>query len=63
MIESVDTELGRLVNGIDAANLAKTTILIVSDNGTPPGVIKDSPYRGLHGKGSPYEQGTQVALV
>jgi arylsulfatase A-like enzyme len=62
MLEAVDTELANLLTGI-AAKLANTTILVVTDNGTPAQVIDVPPYDDTHAKGSVYEQGTRVGLV
>jgi arylsulfatase A-like enzyme len=63
MIESVDTEIGRLLHGIPQERLARTTILIVGDNGTPGQVIQIPPYQASHAKLSVYEQGTRVPLI
>ena len=38
MIEALDNEIGRLVDGLD---LTDTTVIVVSDNGSPPAVIAD----------------------
>ena len=50
MVEALDAELGR----IDALPrvAARTTVVFVSDNGTPGGVVLP-PLEGAQGKGSP----------
>jgi arylsulfatase A-like enzyme len=63
LVEAVDTEIGRLINGIAPATRANTTILIVGDNGTPQPVIQVPPYQTQHAKGTVYQQGTLVPLV
>lgn len=63
MIESVDTEIGRLVDSIPASKRAHTTILIVGDNGTPKQVIQEPPYRRSHAKGTAFEQGARVPFL
>ncbi len=45
MCEALDTELGRLVNGLPAAVKAKTMIIFIGDNGTP-GEVKRGGFRG-----------------
>jgi arylsulfatase A-like enzyme len=77
MLESVDTEIRRLLTEIPAAKRARTTVLLVSDNGTPSTVIdtisvaaigpapSHTPlfYDPAHAKGSMYEQGTRVPMI
>jgi len=36
MIQALDTELGRLLAGVD---LERTTVILIGDNGTPPNVV------------------------
>lgn len=63
MIESVDTEIGRLLSGIAPNKLVNTTILIVGDNGTPGTLLPYPTYDPAHGKGTVYELGTRVPLI
>lgn len=39
LIEAVDTEIGRLLRSIRPADLARTTIVVMGDNGTPENAI------------------------
>ena len=63
MTEALDTEIGRLVAGIAPDVRARTTVIVIGDNGTvwktadPP---YDQPGRG---KGSLYEGGIRVPLI
>src|SRR5262245_17552049 len=58
-LQALDTELGRLLAGID---LAHTNVILVSDNGTPEEVLQP-PFTPGHGKGSLYEGGLRVPLI
>lgn len=57
--EAMDTEVGRLLAGVD---LTQTTVIFIGDNGTPGSVIQP-PYSAAHGKGSLYDGGTRVPLI
>jgi arylsulfatase A-like enzyme len=59
MCEAMDTELGRLLAGVD---LADTTVIFIGDNGTPAAVIQP-PYSAAHSKGTLYEGGVRVPLL
>lgn len=59
MIEAMDTELGRLLAGVD---FATTTIIFLGDNGTPNEVTAP-PYNPDHAKLRVYEQGVRVPLI
>jgi arylsulfatase A-like enzyme len=59
MVESLDTEIGRLLAGVD---LASTTVIFVGDNGTQQGVVR-APYESLKAKGAMYQAGVHVPLV
>ena len=62
MIESIDYEMGRLLNQIPAAERDNTVIIFVGDNGTPSKVIQ-SPFVSNRSKGSLYQGGIHVPLV
>lgn len=59
MLEAMDTEIGRLLQGVD---LDRTVVLVVGDNGTPQPVT-DGPWPSWHAKGSLYEGGVRVPMV
>ncbi|MEM7145122.1 MAG: sulfatase-like hydrolase/transferase [Verrucomicrobiota bacterium] len=65
MLEALDTEIGRLLAGIDQT---KTNIFLVGDNGTPNQVVQ-APYGpsgaggAAHAKGDIYEGGIHVPFV
>ncbi|MFR9603838.1 MAG: sulfatase-like hydrolase/transferase [Rikenellaceae bacterium] len=58
MTESMDYEIGRLLESVDD----NTTIIFVGDNGTENKALQ-SPYPSRHGKGTLYEAGVSVPLV
>jgi arylsulfatase A-like enzyme len=60
VIEAVDTEIGRLLKGIPADELARTFIVFLGDNGTS---VQSSEQGAGHAKGSVYEAGVRVPLV
>jgi arylsulfatase A-like enzyme len=60
MCEALDTEMGRLINGLSPAVRSRTMIVFVGDNGTPADV-KSGGYRGS--KFGIYEGGINVPLV
>ncbi len=62
MIESLDTEIGRLLSSIPQSELENTTIIFVGDNGTDKMVIQ-SPYPSNRAKGSLYQGGVHVPMV
>ena len=59
MVESMDTEIGRLLQSVD---LSTTTVVFLGDNGTARGDI-EQPYNPKHGKSSIYQQGIEVPLL
>ncbi|MFW5653135.1 MAG: sulfatase-like hydrolase/transferase [Planctomycetota bacterium] len=61
MVESVDTEFGRLLDAIPGWE-ANTTVIFIGDNGTPRG-ISEAPFDPARSKGTPYEGGVQVPLI
>ena len=60
MIESIDYEVGRLLDSISPAELANTTILFIGDNGTPHNLLQDYPSQ--HGKQTLYQGGIHVPM-
>lgn len=62
MVESLDTELGRLMATLGPAVLASTNVVFVADNGT---VQRQSvaPFDGTRAKGTPFEGGVNVPLL
>lgn len=62
MIEAMDTEIGRLLDGIDPAALAETTIIYFGDNGSPAEVVQ-TPYSPSQRKDTLYEGGVRVPFV
>lgn len=59
MVEALDTEIGRLLDGVD---LATTTVIYISDNGTSADVIA-APNSGSKAKGTVYQGGIRVPLL
>ena len=62
MLEAMDMELGRMLDGLDPAVRARTWIIFVGDNGTPPEVAQPEIPTG-HAKGTLYQGGTHVPLT
>ncbi len=62
MLEAVDTEIGRLIDGIHPNKLANTMIFVIGDNGTSWPII-DPVHNSEHAKGTVYEWGTHVPFV
>ncbi|MFT4514212.1 MAG: arylsulfatase B [Planctomycetota bacterium] len=62
MVESMDTELGRLLASIPAATLANTNIVFVGDNGTANGGVQP-PFNPQRSKGTIYQNGIRVPLI
>lgn len=58
-VESMDTEIGRLLKSVD---LKTTTVIFFGDNGTARGDI-EGPYNPHHGKSSIYQQGIEVPML
>jgi arylsulfatase B len=59
MVEALDTEIGRLLGGVD---LATTTVVFVGDNGTS-GKVVAPPYPAGRAKGTVYQGGVRVPLL
>lgn len=62
MIEAMDTEIGRLLAGIDEATLANTYVIFMGDNGTTRQAVT-APFRRGRVKGTIYEGGIRVPLI
>lgn len=62
MVEAMDTEIGRLCTTLGPTTMAKTNVVFLGDNGTPP-VVSEAPFLPSHAKGSPYEGGVNVPLI
>ncbi len=62
MIESLDTEMGRLISTLSTNTLANTLIVFLGDNGSPRNVIQAS-YNNTQGKGSLFQGGIHVPMV
>jgi arylsulfatase A-like enzyme len=62
MVQALDTELGRLLAGIDPAVRARTTVILLGDNGSPQQVVIP-PSIPSQSKGSLFEGGVRVPLV
>lgn len=62
MVQSVDREIGRLMEAMGDAQRARTTIVWVGDNGTPPSAVRP-PFDGERAKSTVYEGGVNVPLV
>ncbi|WP_068472501.1 sulfatase-like hydrolase/transferase [Saccharicrinis aurantiacus] len=62
MIESLDHEMGRLLNSMDEDTRENTIIIFLGDNGTDKNVLQ-LPYRGRKAKGSIYQGGINVPLI
>ncbi len=58
MLESVDTELGKLLDSIHFWERRDVTLIVMGDNGTPPAISGDR-----RGKGTLYEPGIRVPLI
>jgi arylsulfatase A-like enzyme len=62
MTEAVDTEIGRMLSEIDPAVLARTTIVLLADNGAPEEVIRP-PFDPDRSKGSLFDGGVRVPFI
>lgn len=62
MVESLDTEMGRLFGTLGSTVMADTNVVFVGDNGS---VQRQSvaPFNGQRSKGTPYEGGVNVPLL
>lgn len=62
MIESTDTEIGRLLESLPPADKDNTIVIVIGDNGTSREVIQ-RPYTRQKGKGSLFQGGVHVPMV
>jgi arylsulfatase A-like enzyme len=62
MAEAMDTEIGRLLQGMPPAVRANTVVVFVADNGTDK-VATTAPFSPAHAKGTLYEGGINVPLI
>lgn len=62
MVEATDAEIGRLLDGIPDDVLSRTTIVYVTDNGTPGHGISE-PWDSSRGKGTLFDSGVRVPLI
>ncbi len=60
--EALDMEVKRLLEALTPAVRAKTNIIFLGDNGTPPQVVQ-TPYTSAHAKDTLYEGGTRVPMI
>lgn len=63
MVESMDTEIGRLVDGLSPEVRANTLILFLGDNGTPAKARDRDVFERDHVKNSIYEGGIRAPLI
>lgn len=61
-IQALDAELGRLFTSMDPAVRARTTIVLIGDNGSPNEVVTPPSIPG-RSKGTLYEGGVRVPLI
>ncbi len=62
MVESLDTEIGRLLRQLGPAVLAQTNIVFIGDNGSVQQQAV-APFNPSRAKGTPYEGGINVPLI
>ena len=63
MVEAMDTEIGRLIENIPAADRDNTVIVFLGDNGTPRRVAHGNVFDRTHVKGSLFEGGIRTPLI
>ncbi len=61
-LEAVDLELGRVLGSMPADVAARTTVVVIGDNGTPVGIVS-APFDPEHHKGTLYQGGIRVPLI
>ena len=62
MLEAVDTEIGRLLESLDAETRANTYIMIIGDNGTG-GPVSQEPFTSVGAKGTLHVGGIHTPMV
>jgi arylsulfatase A-like enzyme len=62
-LEAVDTEIGRLIQGIPTEVRRNTMIFVMGDNGSPGFQVDQPPHDGDHAKSTVYDLGTRVPLI
>jgi arylsulfatase A-like enzyme len=62
IVEALDSEIGRLLDAIDPALLARTMVIFVSDNGSPMIAVADAGSENRF-KRTLYEKGINVPLI
>lgn len=62
MVQTLDTELGRLLAGLGPDYLDDTFVIFMGDNGTP-GLVGDAAYPTAGLKGTVYEGGMHVPFI
>jgi arylsulfatase A-like enzyme len=60
-IEAMDTEIGRLLDSLDAETRDNTIVIFLGDNGTP-GQVAQAPFTRQTAKGSLYQGGINVPM-
>lgn len=62
-VEAMDTEIGRLLQSMDATTRENTVIIFIGDNGTPVQVVDNELFSSDHAKNSLYEGGIRVPMI
>ena len=62
MVEALDTEIGRLLAGLDAKTRARTTVIFLGDNGTLRAAVRP-PFSRREAKGTLLSGGCKVPLI
>ncbi len=62
MVEAMDTEIGRLVQGLTPEVAARTLIVFLGDNGSAPAAV-EPPFQKSLAKGTLARGGTEVPLI
>lgn len=63
VFQSLDTEIGRLLDSLSDANRKRTTIIFISDNGPDDAYADGQPFKPKRVKNTLYEGGIRVPLV
>lgn len=63
MVESMDTEIGRLLDGLSEQTKSDTLIIFIGDNGTPVVARDREIFAKDHVKGSIYEGGIRAPMI